>query len=110
MRRPTEKLIAGIDLHSNNLVIGVINQDGKRIRHQKLDCSSKCVEQFLKPFKKRLESMAVESTYNWYWLVDGLRARVIAWTWPTRRRLRSIAASSTRTTNTMRFFSPSCSG
>jgi len=75
MRRPTEKLIAGIDLHSNNLVIGVIDQDGKRISHQKLDCSLKSVEQFLKPFKQRLESMAVESTYNWYWLVDGLRAR-----------------------------------
>jgi len=75
MKRPTEKLIAGIDLHSNNLVIGVIDQDGKRIGHQKLDCSLESVEQFLRPFKKRLESMAVESTYNWYWLVDGLRAR-----------------------------------
>ena len=75
MRRPTEKLIAGIDLHSNNLVIGVIDRDGKRIGHQKLDCDLKSVEQFLKPFKPRLESMAVESTYNWYWLVDGLRAR-----------------------------------
>jgi transposase len=75
MRRPTEKLIAGIDLHSNNLVIGVIDQDGKRISHQKLDCDLQSVEQFLKPFKPRLESMAVESTYNWYWLVDGLRAR-----------------------------------
>ena len=75
MKRPTEKLIAGIDLHSNNLVIGVVDQDGKRIGHQKLDCSLESVEQFLRPFKKRLESMAVESTYNWYWLVDGLRAR-----------------------------------
>jgi transposase len=26
------------------------------------------------PYKKRLEQVAVESTYNWYWLVDGLRA------------------------------------
>lgn len=75
MRRPTEKLIAGIDLHSNNLVIGLMDQDGKRIRHQKLDCSLEAVEQFLKPLKERLERMAVESTYNWYWLVDGLRAR-----------------------------------
>ncbi len=74
MRRPTENLIAGIDLHSNNLVIGVINQDGKRISHQKLDCDLKSVEEFLKPMKQRLKSMAVESTYNWYWLVDGLRA------------------------------------
>jgi transposase len=69
------KLIAGIDLHSNNLVIGVINQDGKRIGHQKLDCDLKQVTDFLKPFKPQLESMAVESTFNWYWLVDGLRAQ-----------------------------------
>jgi len=33
------------------------------------------VLQFLKPWKSRFQSLAVESTYNWYWLVDGLRAR-----------------------------------
>src|SRR5208282_4963500 len=27
------------------------------------------------PYKSRLKSVAVESTYNWYWLVDGLKAR-----------------------------------
>jgi transposase len=74
MRRPTEKLIAGIDLHSNNLVIGVMNQDGRRVAHRKLDCDLKQVLAFLKPMKARLQSLAVESTFNWYWLVDGLRA------------------------------------
>lgn len=67
--------MAGIDLHSNNLVIGVINQDGKRIAHRKLDCDLEQVLEFLRPMKTRLQSMAVESTFNWYWLVDGLRAR-----------------------------------
>jgi len=67
--------MAGIDLHGNNLVIGVINQEGKRIAHQKLDCDLKRVTEFLKPLKAQLESMAVESTFNWYWLVDGLRAQ-----------------------------------
>ena len=75
MRRPTDKVIAGIDLHGNNLVIGVINQEGKRVGYRKLDCELADVEEFLKPFKRRLQSMAVESTFNWYWLVDGLRAR-----------------------------------
>jgi transposase len=75
MKRPEEKLIAGIDLHSNNLVIGMINQDGKRIAHRKLGCDLSAVTAFLEPFKARLESMAVESTFNWYWLVDGLRAK-----------------------------------
>jgi transposase len=74
MRRPKDKLIAGIDLHGNNVMIGVINQDGKRIAHRKLDCDLKEVIQFLKPLKSQLQSMAVESTFNWYWLVDGLRA------------------------------------
>jgi transposase len=68
-------LIAGIDLHSNNLVVGVINQDGKRIAHRKLDCELEQVLEFIKPMKRRLQSMAVESTFNWYWLVDGLRAQ-----------------------------------
>jgi len=75
MRRPNEKLIAGIDLHSNNVMIGVINQDGKRVAHRKLECDLRQVTQFLEPLKPRLQSMAVESTFNWYWLVDGLRAQ-----------------------------------
>ena len=75
MRRPKDKLIAGIDLHGNNLVIGVINQDGKRIAHRKLDCDLKQVVAFLQPLKPQLQSLAVESTFNWYWLVDGLHAQ-----------------------------------
>ena len=75
MRRPKDKLIAGLDLHSNNVMIGVINQDGERVAHRKVDCDLDQVVQFVKPFKPQLQSMAVESTFNWYWLVDGLRAR-----------------------------------
>lgn len=62
-------------MHSNNLVIGVMNQDGKRVMHRKLDCQLEQVVDFLKPFKPQLQSMAVESTFNWYWLVDGLHAK-----------------------------------
>ncbi|HEV8383887.1 MAG TPA: IS110 family transposase [Candidatus Acidoferrales bacterium] len=65
--------MAGIDLHSNNLVIGIMDMDGKRVASQKLSCKLKEVVDFLSPFKKRLEQVAVESTYNWYWLVDGLQ-------------------------------------
>ena len=68
------KVMAGIDLHSNNLVIGIMDMDGKRVASQKLSCKLKEVVEFLSPFKKRLEQVAVESTYNWYWLVDGLQA------------------------------------
>ena len=69
-----KKVVAGIDLHSNNVVIGVMDMDGKRLASQKLECKLMEVVKFLAPYKKRLEKVAVESTYNWYWLVDGLRA------------------------------------
>ena len=62
-------------MHSNNVMIGVINQEGKRVMHRKLDCDLKQVTEFLEPLKPQLQSMAVESTFNWYWLVDGLRAQ-----------------------------------
>ena len=68
------KVMAGIDLHSNNLVVGIMDQEGKRVGEKKLPCELQEVVKVLVPFKKRLEQVAVESTYNWYWLVDGLRA------------------------------------
>src|SRR6266581_190365 len=43
--------------------------------HRTLECDLKQVTEFLQPFKAQLQSMAVESTFNWYWLVDGLRAQ-----------------------------------
>ena len=70
----TESLIAGIDLHSNSVMIGIVDQEGRRVKHQKLVCDLNQVDRFLQPFKGRIKGMAVESTYNWYWLVDGLRA------------------------------------
>jgi len=48
--------------------------DGQRVASRKVPCELKEVVKFLAPFKKRLEKVAVESTYNWYWLVDGLKA------------------------------------
>ena len=75
MRRPKDKLMAGMDLHSNNAMIGLVNQDGKRVAHRKVECDLDQVVDFLRPFKPRLLSMAVEWTFNWYWLVHGLRAQ-----------------------------------
>lgn len=68
-----ERLVGGIDLHSNNLFCGIMNQDGKRVFEKRLQCDLKVIVKALKPFKKNLESIAVESTFNWYWLVDGLQ-------------------------------------
>jgi transposase len=69
-----KELMAGLDLHSNNIVVGLVDAQGKRVGQAKLACNLQGVLEFLAPFKKRLKRMAVESTYNWYWLVDGLQA------------------------------------
>src|SRR6266404_3775557 len=69
-----KKVIAGIDLHRNNVVIGIMDMDGKRLASRKVACEIEEVVKVLAPYKKRLEKIGVESTYNWYWLVDGLRA------------------------------------
>ena len=64
---------AGLDLHSNNVMIALIDQDGNRIIHRKLTCDLAVILAFLKPYQSELKALTVESTYNWYWLVDGLR-------------------------------------
>ena len=66
--------MAGIDLHSNNIMVGIVDQAGARITHQKLPCRMESILSFLAPYQDRLARLAVESTYNWYWLVDGLQA------------------------------------
>src|SRR5260221_13398745 len=68
-----DKVVAGMDLHSNNVMIGVMDMNGKRLASRKVPCELGAVVKSLAPYKKRLERVAVESTYNGYWLVDGLQ-------------------------------------
>ena len=62
---------AGIDLHSSNNYIGVINSKDRRLYGRRHDNNIKHVVRALTPFKKTLKGVVVESTFNWYWLVDG---------------------------------------
>jgi len=67
------KIMAGIDLHSNNAVCGLVDQEGRRLLHKKVPCELGRVLGVLEPYKEQLEIVGVESTFNWYWLVDGLQ-------------------------------------
>lgn len=69
-----KKVMAGIDLHRNNVVIGIVDMEGKRLSSKKVGCSLPEVAGVLRRYQGRLEKVAVESTYNWYWLVDGLQS------------------------------------
>ena len=66
------KLYAGIDLHSNNSVVSVIDEQDRVIFERRLPNELERIIVALMTFKEALMGIVVESTFNWYWLVDGL--------------------------------------
>lgn len=67
------KLYCGIDLHSNNAVVRVIDDNDKTLYQKKLPCDLDIISRELEPYQIAMEGIAIESTFNWYWLVDGLK-------------------------------------
>jgi transposase len=66
------KCYAGIDLHSTNSYVVVMGEDQKVLYDKRLPNDLSIIERALEPYAKSLEGVVVESTYNWYWLADGL--------------------------------------
>jgi transposase len=66
------KLYGGIDLHSNNCVVTLIDEDGQRVLQKRIDNDLSKMIALLEPYGGEITGLVVESTYNWYWLVDGL--------------------------------------
>lgn len=65
-------LYSGIDLHSNNSVVVVKDSGGKVLYRRRLENDLRKIDQALAAYRKDLCGVVVESTFNWYWLVDGL--------------------------------------
>ena len=65
-------LYCGIDLHANNSVIAVLDEQDKRVYEKQLPNELPVIRKALQPYQAALKGCVVESTYNWYWLVDGL--------------------------------------
>jgi transposase len=65
-------LYAGSDLHGNNNLLGIVDEQGKRIFKKRLPNEPQLMLDVLKPFQEEIIGIVVESTYNWYWLVDAL--------------------------------------
>jgi transposase len=64
----------GIDLHSNNSVVSVIDETDRVVAEKRLPNELPKILAFLVLWQAELVGVVVESTYNWYWLVDGLQA------------------------------------
>jgi transposase len=65
-------LYCGIDLHSSNCQIVVLDEKLEKVveRRQRNELGE--IVQLLEPHREQLVGVVVESTRNWYWLVDGL--------------------------------------
>ena len=63
----------GIDLHSTNCWVTVLDEAFKVVRERKVPNDLATVLAILEPHRDAIEGVAVESTFNWYWLVDGLQ-------------------------------------
>ena len=66
------ELYAGIDLHSNNSVLTVLDETDRVVFAKRLPNELTAIVAALRSCAGTLHGVAVESTYNWYWLVDGL--------------------------------------
>jgi transposase len=64
---------SGIDLHSNNSVVTVTDEEDRVMAEKRLPNDLHRIVEFLKPWREEIVGVVVESTFNWYWLVDGLQ-------------------------------------
>ncbi len=65
-------LYGGIDLHGNNNVTVVIDEQDRVMYQKRLPNQLSTIVDQLSTYHADLKGLVVESTYNWYWLVDGL--------------------------------------
>jgi len=66
------QLYAGLDLHSRNTFIGIMDKEFKRVFAKRVSNNLPLIIKTLEPFQDQLTGIVVESTFNWYWLIDGL--------------------------------------
>ena len=63
---------SGIDLHSNNSVVVVTDEQDRVLEEKRVPNDLAIIVRLLEPHREELAGVVVESTFNWYWLVDGL--------------------------------------
>jgi transposase len=73
-RRCPMKVYVGMDLHATNTYVGMVDEENKVLYKQRFRNEFPLILAGLDPFKKDIQGVVVESTLNWYWLVDGLMA------------------------------------
>jgi transposase len=68
----TTTLYGGIDLHANNSVVVLLDEQDRVVYQKRLPNYLAHIIEQLAPYQASIAGVVVESTFNWYWLVDGL--------------------------------------
>jgi len=66
------KVYVGMDLHATNTYVGMVDEENTVLYKQRFRNELPLILAALDPFKEDIQGVVVESTFNWYWLVDGL--------------------------------------
>lgn len=67
-------LCVGMDLHGSNVYCAAMDTQYRTVWEQRLPTTLSTILAALEPLRTRIRSVAVESTFNWYWIIDGLQA------------------------------------
>lgn len=68
-------LYTGADLHGKNVFLAICDEAGTSVFRRRVKNNLESINAALEPYWDRIKVIGVESTYNWYWFVDGLRAQ-----------------------------------
>ncbi|AKJ63360.1 IS110 family transposase [Kiritimatiella glycovorans] len=68
-----KELYAGADLHGNNVFLSICDREGTEVFRRRVRTTLDAVNEAMDPYWPQVQAMGIESTFNWYWLVDGLR-------------------------------------
>ncbi|MFB1489647.1 MULTISPECIES: hypothetical protein [unclassified Thiocapsa] len=60
------KLYGGIDLHSNNSVVALLDEEDRVVYRKRLANDAALVLESPAPYREAITGLVVESTYNWY--------------------------------------------
>jgi transposase len=67
------RFYCGLDLSARTCQVCVVDEDLKVVVQEKVANELANITSLLEPYKEQGLEVVVESTFNWYWLVDGLQ-------------------------------------
>ena len=72
------KFYCGIDLHATKMYVCIVDGQGETVVHKNIKANGEAFDKVIKPFIGEDIVVAVESTFNWYWLADHCQDKSIA--------------------------------